>query len=176
MRLEARPPKAAGLLGSAPVPPPGPDDHVRGEGPLVIEYMDFECPHCAEAHAKLAALEVTRVFRHFPVVSKHPRARALAHAAEAAGRQDRFWEFHHSLLEDQGRLDDPHLWARCEALGVDLERFDADRRSEAVAERVQRDFHSGIRAGVSSTPTLFVNGQAFPGVPEETLLSALRYA
>jgi protein-disulfide isomerase len=138
--------------------------------------MDFECPHCAEAHAKLAGLEITRVFRHFPVVSKHPRARVLAHAAEAAGLQGRFWEFHDSLYEDHGRLDDPHLWARCEQLDLDLDRFEADRRSDAVAERVERDFRSAIRAGVATTPTLFVQGQAFPGVPEDTLLSALRYA
>ena len=149
---------------------------MRGEGPLVIEYMDFECPHCAEAHAQLAGLEITCVFRHFPVASKHPRARVLAHAAEAAALQGRFWEFHDSLYEDHGRLDDPHLWERCERLGLDLDRFEADRRSEAVAERVERDFRSGIRAGVATTPTLFVQGQAFPGVPEDTLLSALRYA
>ena len=142
----------------------------------MIEYADFECPYCAQAHARLKQASVTRVFRHFPIVSKHPRARVLAQAAEAAALQDRFWDFHHSLLEDQGRLDDPHLWARCEKLGLDVERFDADRRSEPVAERVQLDFRSGIRAGVTTTPTLFVNGQAFPGVPEDTLLSALRYA
>ena len=142
----------------------------------MIEYMDFECPHCAQAHAKLAGLDITQVFRHFPVTSKHPRARVLACAAEAAGLQDCFWEFHDSLYEDHGRLDDPHLWARCEELGLDLERFEADRRSDAVAERVERDFHGGIRAGVTATPTLFVDGQPFPGIPEETLLSALRYA
>ena len=149
---------------------------MRGEGPLVIEYMDFECPHCAETHARLAGLEITCVFRHFPVASKHPRARVLAHAAEAAALQGSFWEFHDSLYEDHGRLDDPHLWERCERLGLDLDRFEADRRSEAVAERVKRDFRSGIRAGVATTPTLFVQGQAFPGVPEDSLLSALRYA
>ena len=142
----------------------------------MIEYADFECPYCAQAHARLKEAPVTRVFRHFPIVSKHPRARVLAHAAEAAALQDRFWEFHHSLLEGQGRLDDPHLWARCDELGLDVDRFDADRRSEPVAERVQKDFRSGIRAGVTTTPTLFVNGQGFPGVPEDTLLSALRYA
>jgi protein-disulfide isomerase len=99
------------------------------------------------------------------VISKHPRARALAAAAEAAGLQGRFWEMHDALLEDQGHLDDPHLWARAERLGLDLERFDADRRSEAVQERVERDFRSGVRAGVATTPTQFMEGRAFPGVP-----------
>ena len=59
---------------------------------------------------------------------------------------------------------------------MDLDRFEADRRSDAVAKRVERDFRSGIRAGVATTPTLFVQGQPFPGVPEDTLLGALRYA
>ena len=114
-----------------------------------------------------------RVFRHFPVVSKHPRARVLAHAAEAAALQGRFWEFHDSLYADQAPLDDPHLWARCEGLGIDLERFDADRRSEPVAERVRADFRSGIRAGVTTTPTLVVDGAVYPGVPAAELLRRL---
>ena len=143
-------------LGSAAVPPIAADDHVRGEGPVVVvEYGDYECPYCAKADAMIARLPVRRVFRHFPVVSKHPRARVLAHAAEAAALQGRFWDFHDSLYEDQGRLDVPHLWERCERLGIDLDRFEADRRSDAVAERVQRDFRSGIRAGVTNTPAVF---------------------
>jgi protein-disulfide isomerase len=158
---------------SAPPPEPGPDDHVRGEGPVVVEYADLECPFCARAHLMLRELPIQRVFRHFPVASKHPRARALAAAAEAAGLQGRFWEMHDSLLTDQGHLDDPHLWRRASELGLDLERFDADRRSEAVAERVERDFRSGIRAGVATTPTQFVGGRAFAGVPGEAFFQAL---
>lgn len=76
-------------------------------------------------------------------------------AAEAAGRQGRFFELVDSLYADRGRVDDPHLWERGERLGLDLERFEADRRSEGVRERVRRDFESGIRAGVSATPALF---------------------
>ena len=150
------------------------DDHLRGEGPLLIEYADLECPYCAQANVLLRDLPVRRIFRHFPVPSKHPRARALAHAAEAAARQGAFWEMHDSLMDDQGRLEDPHLWERCEALGLDLDRFEADRRSAAVAERVERDFRSGIRAGVMTTPTLFREGRVYPGVPGETLLRLLR--
>jgi protein-disulfide isomerase len=120
---------------------------------VVVVYGDYECPYCA---AELAALgQVTLVFRHFPVVSKHPRSRRLAAAAEAAALQGRFWEMHDSLFADQGHLDDPHLWERVRELGLDLERFEADRRSDAVAERVQRDFRDGIAAGVMKTPALF---------------------
>jgi protein-disulfide isomerase len=143
-------------LRSAPVPPPGEDDHIRGDGPVVVAYGDYECPYCA---AELAGLgRVTLVFRHFPVVSKHPRSRRLAAAAEAAALQGRFWEMHDSLFADQGHLDDPHLWQRVEQLGLDLDRFEVDRRSDAVAARVDRDFRSGIAAGVMKTPTIFELG------------------
>jgi protein-disulfide isomerase len=120
---------------------------------VVIVYGDYECPYCA---AELGALDgVTLVFRHFPVVSKHPRSRRLAAAAEAAHLQGRFWEMHDSLFGDQGHLDDPHLWQRARTLGLDLDRFEADRRSDEVAARVDRDFRSGIAAGVMKTPTMF---------------------
>ena len=141
---------------------------------MVIEYADLECPFCARAHLILKQLPVRRVFRHFPVISKHPRARALAAAAEAAGLQGRFWEMHDALLEDQGHLDDPHLWNRVEQLGLDIERFEEDRRSEAVHERVERDFRSGVRAGVATTPTQFMDGRAFPGVPSDDFQKLLR--
>jgi protein-disulfide isomerase len=140
---------------------------------VVIEYADLECPYCARAHLILKALPVRRVFRHFPVISKHPRARVLAAAAEAAGLQGRFWEMHDSLLEDQGHLDDPHLWRRARDLGLDLERFEEDRRSQEVAERVESDFRSGIRAGVTTTPTQFAFGRPHPGVPGAELVERL---
>ena len=139
----------------------------------MIEYGDYECPYCAQTEALLAPLPIRRVFRHFPVVSKHRRARVLAHAAEAAGMQGGYWDFHDSLYGDQGRLDDPHLWERIRVLGLDLDHFESDRRSQAVAERVERDFRSGVRAGVVTTPTLFIAGRVHPGVPGPELLRAL---
>jgi protein-disulfide isomerase len=163
------------VLCSAATPDPGPEDHVRGrvEAPLVIEYADFECPYCAQADALLSELPLRRVFRHFPVPSKHPRARALAHTTEAAALQGRFWQMHDSLFADPGRIDDPHLWERARALGLDIERFERDRRSEAVAERVARDFRSGLRAGIMTTPTLVIGGVRRPGVPDPELLERL---
>jgi protein-disulfide isomerase len=152
-------------LGSAPVPPPSAEDHVRGpaDAPLVIEYADFECPYCAVLSTQLAGLALRRVFRHFPVRSSHPRAWAAACAAEAAGRQGRFWEMHDSLFADQARLEDPHLWERARGFGLDVERFEEDRRSDAVLDRIKRDFHSGVRAGVVTTPTVFAGGQMHAG-------------
>jgi len=142
-------------LTSAAVPPIGPEDHVRGEGEGLIVYADLGCPRCAAVWAELGARRRRIVFRHFPVASKHPRSPALHAATEAAGAQGRFFEMVDSLYADHGHIDDPHLWERAERLGLELERFEADRRSDAVAARVRRDFESGIRAGVGSTPAVF---------------------
>jgi protein-disulfide isomerase len=70
---------------------------------------------------------------------------------------------HDLLFADQGRLEDPHLWERARQLQLDLQRFDADRRSDSVTARVKRDFTSGVRAGVVTTPTLFAGGHAHAG-------------
>jgi protein-disulfide isomerase len=155
---------------SAPVPEPAADDHIRGAGRLVVVYGDYECPYCA---AELAKVEGRIVFRHFPVVSKHPRSRRLAEAAEAAALQGRFWEMHDSLFADQGRLEDPHLWARAERLGLDLARFELDRRSDEVLARVKRDFQSGVRAGVVTTPTVFAGERTYTGRIDARTLDAL---
>jgi protein-disulfide isomerase len=130
------------------------DDHVRGTGELVVMYADFSCPRCAVAALELQASGQRVAFRHFALRARHPRAVALAHAAEAAARQDAFWAFHDALFADQGRIDDPHLWARCTALGLDVDRFELDRHSPEVAARVQRDVREGLRAGVTATPAL----------------------
>jgi protein-disulfide isomerase len=142
-------------LRSAAAPPLGPEDHARGAGEGLIVYADLACAACAAEWPALAARPARLVFRHFPIASKHPRANALHAAAEAAGAQGRFFEMVDSLYADRGRVDDPHLWKRAGELGLDLARFEDDRRSAAVAARVRRDFESGIRAGVSSTPALF---------------------
>jgi protein-disulfide isomerase len=162
-------------LGSAPVPALGDDDHVRGplSAPLVILYADFECPFCAALHERLQDMPVRLAVRHFPVRSSHPRAWPAACAAEAAGLQGRFWEMHDALFADTARLEDPHLWERARALALKLERFDDDRRGDAVRDRVKRDFRSGVRAGVVTTPTMFMpeTDGAFRAVPVAELES-----
>lgn len=143
-------------LSSAPIPPVGPDDHVRGEGEKgLIVYADLGCPHCAAVWQRLEEEPGRLVFRHFPVASKHPRAPALHAAAEAAGLQGRFFEMVDSLYADRGRVDDPHLWERAQRFGLDLDRFEADRRSTETEARIKRDFESGIRGGVAATPAVF---------------------
>ena len=125
---------------------------------MVIAYLDFECPWCARAALELRERAVGTCFRHFPVGARHPRAHAAACAVEAAALQDAFWPMHDALFADQGRLEDPHLWERARALGLDVARFDADRRAPGTVARVRRDFHGGVRAGVLVTPTVVEHG------------------
>jgi protein-disulfide isomerase len=147
------------------VPAIGTGDHVRGDGQEAIVYLDLACPHCAATWLAIEPLALRLCVRHFSVASKRPRSPALHAAAEAASlqREGAFWEMVAAIYADQGHQDDPHLWARVEALGLDLERFEADRRSDAVAARVRIDFDSGIRAGVTGTPTGFAGGRMITG-------------
>jgi protein-disulfide isomerase len=146
-------------LRSAPVPPLRDDDHVRGpqDAPLVVFYGDFACPRCAVEATRLRDTNARVAFRHFALKAKHKRAVPLALSAEAAARQGAFWAFHDALYADQGRIDDPHLWARITALGLDVERFERDRRDPAIAERVRRDVRDALRAGATTTPALFAD-------------------
>ncbi|MDA0137791.1 DsbA family protein [Solirubrobacter deserti] len=129
----------------------------------MIVYGDYECPFCAALDLRLAELDVQVCFRHFPVKSSHPRAWPAACAAEAAAEQGAFWAMHDALFADQGRLEDPHLWARAEALGLDVERFDAHRRSDTIHTRVKSSFRAGVSCGVVTTPSAFLDGVLHPG-------------
>jgi protein-disulfide isomerase len=161
-------------MSSAPPRALRSDDHVRGrtDAPVMLVYADFTCPRCAVAHERLSEAPVRRVFRHLALRAKHPRAVAVARAAEAAAAQDAFWAFHDALYADQGRQEDPHLWALAERLGLDLERFEADRRGDPAGERVERDTREALRAGAMHTPTLFLpDGARVDGVPDIKLIS-----
>jgi len=162
-------------LRSAPPPPLGAQDHLRGDPdwPAVVIYADFTCPVCALAHARLNGAPLRIAFRHFAIAAKHPRAVLLACAAEAAGLQGRFWELHDALFGDPAHTDDPHLWAHARALGLDLDRFERDRRSDTVAQRVREQTRAGMRAGVAVTPTLIVDGTIAPGAPDAELIARL---
>jgi len=164
-------------LRSAPPPPLTDDDHIRGDpdGTPILFYADFTCPRCALAYERLMAADARIVFRHLALRAKHPRAVPVALAAEAAAAQGVFWEFCDALYADQGRLDDPHLWGHARALGLDLARFDDDRRGPEIAARVQRDVHAAVAAGATATPTLFAGEIVHPGVPDGGLLGLLGY-
>ncbi len=167
---------AADDLRSKAVPGLRPDDHLHGSGPLVLIYADFTCPRCAVAWERLQDAGVQLAFRHLALKAKHPRAVALACAVEAAAAQEAFWPLAAALYADQGRTDDPHLWAHAERLGLDVARWETDRRSEPVKERVRRDVRDALRAGAVATPTLWAGGVMLSGAPDAAWLAALKHA
>ena len=159
-------------------------DHVRGpEGArLIVEYGDYECPYSRQAYRSIERVEaevggvVRFSFRHFPLTQIHPHALAASRAAEAAAVQDRFWEMHELLFHRQKALEDEDLRRYASELGLDVGRFDRDRDSEAVLDRIERDFRSGIESGeVRGTPTLFIDTVVhLGGYDADTLLELLK--
>lgn len=161
-------------------------DHIVGNknAPVtLLEYGDFECPYCGQAYPiveKIREIEgddLKFVFRHFPLSQIHPHALPAAFAAEAAGKQNKFWEMHHLLFENQDALEDSDLIAYADELGLDQEQFIRDMQSPEVEQKVREDFLGGIRSGVNGTPTFFINGIRFEGSYEpEYLLAAIEEA
>jgi protein-disulfide isomerase len=160
------------------------EDHRAGSSEArvtLVEYGDYECPHCARAFPivervrKQLGKRLLFVFRHFPLASMHPHAEMAAEAAEAAASQGSFWEMHAALFADQQALEDSDLVARARKLGLDTARFEQELASGAHRSRVRRDFNSGVRSGVNGTPTFFVNGLRHDGAWDttEALLAAL---
>jgi NhaA family Na+:H+ antiporter len=134
-----------------------------------VEYGDYECPHCLQAHGIVRELQdrlgdrFCYVFRHFPIRSSHQHAQHAAEAAEAAAAQGKFWEMHNYLFEHQGALDDESLVRYAGQIGLDVDRFRSDLEQRVHAERVRADFKSGVRSGVNGTPTFYINGQRYDG-------------
>lgn len=163
--------------------PVGKYDHIQGreDAPVtLLEYGDFECPYCGQAFPIVKHIQqelgndLQFVFRHFPLSEVHPHASQVAHAAEAAGKQGKFWEMHDMLFEHQDALEDEDLVGYADELELDTKVFIDDFESPAVAKKVQEDFMSGVRSGVNGTPTFFINGVRFDeGYDYDTLLSAL---
>jgi protein-disulfide isomerase len=147
-------------------------DHVRGPGTatVIVEYGDYECPYSRLAFRAIERVEarlsgcVRFAFRHFPLTEIHPHALAASLAAEAASLQGRFWEMHELLFHDQRALKEEDLRGYAVELGLDVARFESDRRGQAALERVRRDVASGVATGeVLGTPTLFIDGVLYRG-------------
>ncbi len=148
-------------------------DEDWARGPLgavtLVEYMDYQCPFCQAAHPViervLKALEprVRFVVRPFPVFSLHPRAEKAALAAEAAGRQGKFWEMHQRLFEARGALGDDELSRYARELGLEEDRFQRDMKDPALLEKIKREKMLGVRSGVNGTPTLYINEVRYEG-------------
>lgn len=131
----------------------------------LVEYGDYQCPHCRHAQPLvkklLAAMkdDIHFVFRNFPLSEIHPAAMMAALAAEAAGKQNKFWEMHDLIFENQDKLHGNSFVDFAEKLQLDMKRFADDWRDQAISAKVEADFESGMRSGVNGTPTFFVNGE-----------------
>jgi len=158
-------------------------DHVQGpvEAPMaLVEYGDYECPYCGEAHPIVKAVQaqlgerLSFAFRNFPLANVHPHAEHAAEAAEAAGAQGQFWEMHDLLFENQDALDDESLEELASSLGLDSQRLVDEVLKRVYEGRLREDLVSGIKNGVNGTPTFFVNGVLYEGEPEvDSLVAAL---
>jgi len=102
--------------------------------------------------------DVRVVFKNFPIRS-HKFAIPAALAALAAGRQDKFWEFHDELFKNYNRLNDQKIQEIGTQLGLDQTKFIEDQKSPVEAARIRQDYEEGLRLGVRGTPTIFINGR-----------------
>ena len=153
--------------------PVTPDDHVLGSDDAavtIVEYGEFECPHCGRAHFQLKTLRdrfddlgVRLVFRHLARDEVHPFSVRAAVTAEAAGRQGRFWEMHDHLFEHQHQLEYEDLKRHAEAVGLDIDRFRDDVRDPSLLQVVKAQGEEARRSGVAATPTFFLNGTLYEG-------------
>ena len=153
-------------------PPLNSQDHLLGNPDAriaLVEYGDYECPHCGRAYYMVNSLEdalgddLLFAFRNFPMSQVHPHAFRAAQAAEAAGLQGSYWKMHNLLFENQQFLEDEDLFHYAELCRLDLGDFARDLDSEPVTAKIRADFLSGARSGVNGTPTFFVDGERYEG-------------
>jgi protein-disulfide isomerase len=158
-------------------------DHVRGslDAPIVIvEYGDYECPHCGRAYWVVKELlralgdAVAFVFRNFPITEARPRAEIVAEALEAAGGQGRFWEMHDWFYEHQHQLESLDLEDHARSIGLNIDRWRHDLQKRTYRRRVHEDLETGRDSNVTATPTFFINGIRYQGELDfESMFSAI---
>jgi len=149
------------------------DDWIKGNREAkvtLIEYGDFQCPACAFYYSVLKKIseefgdKVAIIYRHFPLVSIHPNAKPAAYAAEAAGKQGKFWEMHNLIFENQNewkdkRKSDEVFINYAQKLDLNIEQFKTDFNSKEIKEKVENAYRNAIKLGLNSTPTFFLNGK-----------------
>ena len=168
-------------------PPVSERDHIDGpdDAPItLVEYGDYECPHCGRAYPIIKTVqqslgrELRFVYRNFPLTEAHPHAVHAAEVAESAAVEGKFWEMHDIIFEHQDALEDEDLVGYAEQLALDAVRIEGELEAGTHAARVRADFRSGVRSGVNGTPTFFVNGQRYDGSwsDPQTFIRGLREA
>ena len=145
-------------------------DHIQGKldaAVVLVEYADYQCPYCGEAFSLVKRLQqrfgdgLCLVFRNFPLVQAHPQALPAAITAEYAAAHGKFWEAHDALFRSQQQLGEVVYRELMRELGLPEEGLAAAMDDNDNLLRIQRDIESGMRSGVSGTPTFFINGVLF---------------
>src|ERR1700733_3628844 len=162
------------------------EDHAQGPEHAevtLVEYGDYECPHCGRAYAIVKRVQnhfdkgLRFVFRNFPLNEMHPNAEAAAEVAEFAGAQGKFWEMHDRLFENQERLGQELFVELGERLKLSTTALRQALEQRTFEARVRADFKGGVRSGVNGTPTFFINGHRHDGSFDfEALVSAIHQA
>ncbi len=140
------------------------DGHVT-----IVEFSDFECSYCAKVDPTVNRVldeyknEVKLIYRHFPLVMFHKNAFKASLAAEAAGKQGKFWQMHDKMFNNQQNIKEEDLLKYAEELKLDMDAFKKAMNSQEMKEIVERDLQLGKEFGVLATPTFFVNGKMFFG-------------
>lgn len=144
----------------------------------LIEYTDFQCPYCARGSKTVDLLmerydgKIRRVFKNNPL-RMHDAALSAAKASLAAGVQGKFWEYHDWLFEISPKIDEGVIVEAAEAVGLDMPRFEADRKSEVIAEQVAADQAEAEKLGLTGTPSFIVNGAVVRGARPPEFFSRL---
>ena len=146
--------------------------HVRGrsDAPItIVEFSDFHCPFCKRVQPSLNELlsrydgNVRLVFRDMPLPNLHPQARAAAEAANCAGDQGKFWEYHDLLFAQAPKASDDDLKGFAITAGLDMEKFNGCMFQNTHHDTVQRDIDEGTKLGITGTPAFFINGRFLNG-------------
>jgi protein-disulfide isomerase len=150
---------------------------------MIVEFSDFQCPYCQAVEPTLRNVfakhegQVAIAFRDMPLTQIHPLAQGAAEAARCAGEQGKFWEYHDLLYSNQNKLDKPGLLEQARSLNLDEKQFDSCLSSEKYKAQIQQDFQDGMRAGVSGTPSFFINGAFLNGaLPQASFEQAVQEA
>jgi protein-disulfide isomerase len=145
----------------------------------IVAFSDFQCPYCQRAQNVIDQVmksyggKVQLVHRDFPL-DGHAQAFVAARAARCAGEQGRFWEYHHSLMVVRGDMSEADLRQRALGLKLDLTPFSSCLGSDRHDAAIRDGLEAGLKLGVNSTPTFFVNGQMIVGAkPFETFKDAI---
>lgn len=136
---------------------------------LLIEFADFQCPYCAQAHKILKQFmernqdKVTLVYKHYPLTAIHPEAIAAAKAAFAAQKQGKFWQYHDALFEQQAELGEKLYIEIAQKLQLDLAQFNQQRNSKEFVNVLDQDLQMAEMLGIQGTPFFFMNGETVSG-------------